>query len=227
METMKQQGENFNDIATLSQLIYRPGISVEESQALYNKWAALGTFDQLSVQANYVNSYDQVMAAVLELFPTRRDVTILDVGAGTGIVGQRLYDAGFHSLDALDPSSEMLRVTADRKVYRRYVCSFFTQDPVQDIENDTYDLLVMCGVCSPGAIQVEAFKEAIRIVKPGGYIVNCMRAEYLQTMAEYNGRWETHLKQLEKEGKWTLVSEHRYPNHFFHHEGLRLIHRVS
>ncbi|XP_076451633.1 malonyl-[acyl-carrier protein] O-methyltransferase-like [Babylonia areolata] len=227
MDTVNNnQDEHFYDMKAFSQMIYRPGITIDESQALYNKWAALGTYDQLHADANYFNSYDQIMAAMLELFPSRRDVSILDVGSGTGIVGQKLYDEGFHTLDALDPSTEMLKVSAERKVYRRYICSFFTQDPIDDIENDTYDVLLMCGVCSPGAIQVEAFKEAIRIVKPGGYIINCMRAEYLQTMAEYNGRWETHLNRLVNEGKWTLVSEHRYPNHFYHHEGMRLIHQV-
>ncbi|XP_076468266.1 malonyl-[acyl-carrier protein] O-methyltransferase-like isoform X2 [Babylonia areolata] len=223
---MDKQGDLFDDVVTLSQVIYRPGISVEESQDLYNKWASLGCYDQLSEEANFTNANDQIMSAVLELFPTRRDISILDVGAGTGIIGQRLHDEGFRCLDALDPSTGMLKLAEKRKVYRRCICSFFTQDPTDGIENDTYDVLLLCGVCSPGAMQVEAFKEAIRIVKPGGYIVNCMRAEYLQTMAEYKDRWVMCLDQLVKEGKWTLVSEQKYPNHIFQLEGLRLIHKV-
>ena len=61
---------------------------------------------------------------------------------------------------------------------------------------------------------------------PGGYIVNCMRAEYLDTMPEYRERWDPVVSELVKEGKWTLVSEHRYPNHYFHYDGLRLVYQA-
>lgn len=226
METIGTTQDGFADILTVSQQLYRPGIGIEEALTMYDKWAAIGNYDQLSAQANYFNAYDQLMAGVLEVFPTRRDVTILDVGSGTGIIGQRLHDEGFRTIDALDPSQEMLRASEGRKVYRNFICSFFTEDPIDAIDNDSYDLLLMCGVCCPGAVPVEAFKEAVRIVKPGGYIVNCMRAEYIHTMAEYKGRWEEFMDSLTKAGKWTLVSEQRYPNHFFQHEGLRHIYQV-
>ncbi|KAL8570212.1 hypothetical protein ACOMHN_029912 [Nucella lapillus] len=227
METLNvNQGKLFSDITSVSQELYRPGISIEEAISLYDKWAAIGNYDQLHAQANYFNAYNQIMSGVLELFPTKRDISILDVGSGTGIIGQKLHDEGFQTIDALDPSQEMLKATESRNVYRRFVCSFFSEDPIDAIENDTYDLLLMCGVCCPGAVPVEAFKEAIRILKPGGYIVNCMRAEYIHTMAEYKGRWEEVTQSLLTAGKWTVVSEQRYPNHFFHHEGLRQIYQV-
>ena len=43
----KQPAESFNDIFLLSKRLLRPGISVEESQALYNKWASVGTYDKV------------------------------------------------------------------------------------------------------------------------------------------------------------------------------------
>ena len=39
--------EYFNDIVLLSQRLLRPGISIEESQTMYNKWASLGTYDEV------------------------------------------------------------------------------------------------------------------------------------------------------------------------------------
>ena len=53
-----------------------------------------------------------------------------------------------------------------------------------------------------------------------------MRAEYLDTMPEYRERWDPVVSELVKEGKWTLVSEHRYPNHYFHYDGLRLVYQA-
>jgi ubiquinone/menaquinone biosynthesis C-methylase UbiE len=41
-------------------------------------------------EAMFFNSHDQLMEAVLELFPMRRDITILDCGSGTGVFGQKV-----------------------------------------------------------------------------------------------------------------------------------------
>ena len=45
---------------------------------------------QLSMEAKYFNAYDKLMAGVLDLLGNRRDITILDVGAGTGLIGKRV-----------------------------------------------------------------------------------------------------------------------------------------
>jgi len=218
--------QRFTDIVEISARLLRPGISVEESQKLYDQWASTGTYDQLSDKAQYFTSHDKIMAAVLDLCANRRDVNILDVGAGTGLIGKRLHTEGFTNLDAMDPSQEMLKAARKTGVYKNYIHGFFTEEPNPEIENDTYDLILLCGVCGPAAVPVEAFKEACRIVKPGGFIVNCMRAEYLETLPEYQGRWEPYMDFLINNRKLEVVSEQRYPNHYFHYDGLRLIHRV-
>jgi len=217
---------HLTDVTSMSQQLYRNDCGQDESQKIYNDLAALDMYEQRMEEAKFFNSHDQLMAAVLELFPTRRDITILDCGSGTGVFGQKLSALGFTTMDGLDPSTEMVKRAVERRVYRRYLCNFFTDRPTPGIDNDTYDLLLMCGVMHPGAIPLQAFTEAVRIVKPGGYIVNCMRAEYIENADEYKGRWNPFMQQLYSEGKLRLVSEHRYPNHYFHHEGLRLVYQV-
>ncbi|KAF0304732.1 Methyltransferase-like protein 27 [Amphibalanus amphitrite] len=64
--------------------------------------------------------------AVLDLFPEdgavpRGQLKVLDVAAGTGLVGQRLYDAGIRNLDALEPSSEMIKIAQSRGIYQRII----------------------------------------------------------------------------------------------------------
>lgn len=220
--------EHWNDIKVINKEILRPGISHQESQELYNIWARMGTYDKLCLtpETKYKNAHDQLIAGVLSLFPHDRDVRILDVGAGTGIIGERLRDIGFRNVDGLDASAEMLKAAEQKGVYKRYIHGIFTDEPIAGIADDTYDLIVMCGVCGPGAVPVEAFQEAVRIVKPNGHIVNCLRAEYLETCPEYRGRWEPFVSRLTEEGKWRLVEQHRYANHYFHHDGLRLIHQI-
>ena len=65
---------------------------------------------------------------------------------------RQLHDAGFGCVDALDPSSEMLKAAEKRGVYRRLICSFFTQDPIACIEDSTsiYLCIILCiDLCLP------------------------------------------------------------------------------
>nr|KAG5705137.1 hypothetical protein BaRGS_030854 [Batillaria attramentaria] len=227
-DTNQSAADPWNDIAVVNEKLLRPGISLQESQDLYNMWARMGTYDKLylSAEAKYYTAHDQLMTGVLSIFPHNRDIRVLDVGAGTGLIGERLRDHGFKNVDALDASVEMLKAAERKGVYQRYLQGVFTQDPIDGIDNDTYDLIVMCGVCGPGAVPVEAFEEAVRILKPNGYVVNCMRAEYLETCPEYRGRWQPFVARLEEEGKWRLVSQHKYSNHYFNHDGLLIIHQI-
>ncbi|XP_025096099.1 uncharacterized protein LOC112565068 [Pomacea canaliculata] len=217
----------WHDIYRVTDDLLRPGISVDESQRMYDQWAKMGTYDALAVESKYYTAHDQIILGILSMYPVRRDIRILDVGAGTGLVGERLRNLGFERVDALDPSAEMLRSAAKKGVYERLIHSFFTNDPIKDVDEDTYDAIVMCGVCGPGAVPVEAFEEAVRIVKPGGHIFVCMRAENLEICSEYNGRWQPFVTRLQQEGKWRLVSECKYPQHYFHFDGLRLIYQVT
>jgi len=215
--------QRFTDIVEISARLLRPGISVEESQKLYGQWVASGTYD---TKNQYLVSHDKMVAAVLDLCAGRRDVNILDVGAGTGVLGKRLHAEGFTNLDAMEPSHEMLKAAEKTGVFKKYINDFITEEPNPEIENDTYDVLLLCGVCGPGAVPVEAFKEACRIVKPGGFIINSMRTEFLDTLPEYQGRWEPYMNSLISNRRLELISEQEFPNYYLHFQGLRLIHRV-
>ncbi|PVD30521.1 hypothetical protein C0Q70_09788 [Pomacea canaliculata] len=186
----------WHDIYRVTDDLLRPGISVDESQRMYDQWAKMGTYDALAVESKYYTAHDQIILGILSMYPVRRDIRILDVGAGTGLVGERLRNLGFERVDALDPSAEMLRSAAKKGVYERLIHSFFTNDPIKDVDE-------------------------------GGHIFVCMRAENLEICSEYNGRWQPFVTRLQQEGKWRLVSECKYPQHYFHFDGLRLIYQVT
>lgn len=46
------------------------------------------------------------------------DVRILDLGCGTGLVGEQLYNMGYKNIDGIDFSDELLKVAESKKVYR-------------------------------------------------------------------------------------------------------------
>ncbi|XP_066263709.1 methyltransferase-like protein 27 isoform X1 [Branchiostoma lanceolatum] len=95
--------------------VNRPGISLTESQEFYKTWAA--GYDKDNVNANY-DAPRATADRVVELFEGKTDVRILDVAAGTGLLGEALYRVGFRSMDALDANENMLALAKEKKRLR-------------------------------------------------------------------------------------------------------------
>ena len=63
-----------------------------------------------------------IAPAVLEKYAgDNKNIRILDVAAGTGIVGQVLNQLGFSDVDALDVSEKMLKKAREKNVYRNFI----------------------------------------------------------------------------------------------------------
>ncbi|XP_037076426.1 methyltransferase-like protein 27 [Pollicipes pollicipes] len=168
------------------------------------------------------NAYDAhrlAAAAVLRLFPkhgpvSRGDLSVMDVACGTGLVAQVLHDAGVVHLDALDASSKMIEISRARGVYRRLIQDTIGSHRI-DVQDNTYDAVTVAGGFVQGHLPVTAFDEMIRICKPGGYIVNSMRFEYLVTVKEYH-ELEPHMDRLERAGLWRQVDRYVTDGYFQH-----------
>ncbi|KAF0304729.1 hypothetical protein FJT64_023524 [Amphibalanus amphitrite] len=122
--------------------------------------------------------------AVLDLFPDdgavpRGQLKVLDVAAGTGLVGQRDM-IGHHRID---------------------------------VEDNTYDLVVVAGAFGPGHCPLTALDEMIRVCKPGGYIINSMRLEFLFISKDHTGLLD-YQKSLEERGLWRRVSHIIFDGYF-------------
>ena len=49
---------------------------------------------------------------------------ILDVGCGTGLVGSELNRIGYKNLDGLDASPEMLKIAAEKNIFKSTFVAF-------------------------------------------------------------------------------------------------------
>lgn len=182
--------------------------TVDEVVAEYNRSA--NGYDEYFIN----NDFDGprlVADAVLRLFPAdgaipRHEVKVMDIAAGTGLVGQRLYDAGLRQVDAVDGSSNMTQLSKARGVYRRVTNDVVGRNQL-DIEDDTYDAVTISGAFIKDHLPLTALDEAIRICKPGGYVINSMRFEYLVTVEEFH-RLEPHMDRLEQLGLWRRVDRY-------------------
>ncbi|KAK7095307.1 methyltransferase-like protein 27 [Littorina saxatilis] len=170
--------------------------------------------------------YNIIPQTMSELFPSNRgDVSVLDLGAGTGNVGLLMKDKGFTKLDAFEPSTGMLEIARKKNIYGQMYNAFLNDEPL-DIPNDTYDAIIMQAVIGPGTVPCVAFEELVRIVKPGGYIVMCNRSSYLEEIPDYKENWTPFVARLEREGRWSVVRQERYPNQFMEHEGLHMVFKI-
>jgi len=100
---------------------------------------------------------------------------VLDIGAGSGLVGEKLQEAGFKNLHALEPSMKMLKIAKQKNVYGKFFSCYVTADPIPTIESNTYDTVVSGGCFLPNHIKMEALQEFARVTKPGGFVVITIR----------------------------------------------------
>lgn len=136
-----------------------------DSIELYGEWAA--TYDADFAEAN---DY-RYPAMVAELFAQRADANIyvLDVGAGTGLVGESLAAMGVSQVDALDISPEMLAVAMAKGCYKTSITADLTASlPIAD---GTYGGITCAGTFTFGHVGAEAIDELIRIGASGALYV--------------------------------------------------------
>lgn len=85
---------------------------------------------------------------------------------------------------------------------------------------DFYDACVISGAFGEGHIPSNGLYEILRVVKPGGYVINVMRREYLNYVNDYVDRLEPLMEHMEKvENKWALITKFDVDNYSFNKTG--------
>ena len=124
--------------------------------------------------------------------------SILDAGAGTGLVGECLHEMGFHNMTAMDLSLGMLEVARRKNIYQ--ALDQMTMGETLEYETDQFDASVIVGVFTQGHAPASSIDELVRVVRGGGHIVFSLRTDtYLE-----NG-FKDKIDSLESAGLWKLV----------------------
>jgi len=148
-----------------------------DNLALYRGWAA--TYEQdFIAPRGYV--YHENVAALFAAHHPGPDGLVLDVGCGTGIVGEALQALGQVRIDGLDLSPEMLAKAADKNVYERLIEADLTQ--VLPLNDANYDGVVSAGTFTHGHVGPEALTELLRVAAAGARFALGVNAEH------YHGR---------------------------------------
>ena len=143
----------------------------EDARALYRDWAE-------SYDHDFAQGMDyQVPARVAELFAAHageRDSPVLDVGAGTGLIGAQLAKLGLSGVHALDISPEMLAVAMRRGCYARSIEADLTARlPLPD---DAFGGVVSAGTFTHGHVGPDAFDDLLRVARAGALFVLAINA---------------------------------------------------
>ncbi|XP_059148675.1 methyltransferase-like protein 27 [Physella acuta] len=214
-------------------------MSVEEATVAVRNYLGRGVGAQgaISFYSEHGAKYEEYMKTlnyqgpkvlaetVAKLLKDNRDAKILDIAAGTGLVAEQLVGYGFRNIDGVDAASGLLQVARNKGIYGKLVCQFVGQGEQMPFENDSYDIVVICGAMGENHIPKAAFDDILRVVKPGGYIVNVFREEAM-FVPWYEDGLQPYLTKLEKDGLWKEISRNTFPIFIADKPGLVLIHQV-
>jgi SAM-dependent methyltransferase len=138
----------------------------------YNEWARV---------VNFTEPYhiiDQACKSAEEGgMGIERSALVLDVGSGTGVIGQAMQNEGFTTLHALDVSTNFLDACRERGFYVDHHNFFLGKgvDQFPDHLKGKYDVITASGVWMPGHMPKEGMDDIHAALKVGGLWITAMR----------------------------------------------------
>ncbi|GAA2500146.1 class I SAM-dependent methyltransferase [Streptomyces gobitricini] len=174
----------------------------EQLTAYYSSWAP--TYERDVTNVHYAGP--RIMAEMFSRLKRQSpasEVTALDAGCGTGLVGRQIAGDRTITLDGLDLSHEMVTEAARTGAYRLLTSGVDLNQGLTEIAAHTYDITVCCGVFTPGHVHPVAVEGLLRVTRPGGHVLLSTRKRYLSE-TDFTERIES----LCAEGRTAVVEHH-------------------
>lgn len=153
---------------------------------------------------------------------------VLEIGAGSGLLGKELAKLGVTSLIGIDivPEAAMAAEREYPGVYQKYFVEDLTQlseSTKNQIEAQKLNCLVCCSALSSDHIPVKAFTTALNLIQTGGWIMfNLAKTSY----ENYNNppKFVKFYRQAISEGTLKIEHTHVYEHRrFFNGETLEYV----
>ncbi|CAH3183997.1 unnamed protein product [Porites lobata] len=142
--------------------------SEEEIKQLYRDWAS--SYDEVRKTFWCKTRRDKSKSCQRAVLCTKNEWKIIEVGAGTGLLGLELHELGYNVLHALDISAEMLNEAKKKNFYKKFICASLSDQRIPEIDTGEYDALICVGTLFRGHARSSAFLEMIRMVRIAGLI---------------------------------------------------------
>ena len=148
----------------------KPGLSdayalktPDDSRRLYATWAA--TYDD-----GFAGAQDYLLPGhvALAFAGAGGQGPVIDIGAGTGLLGQHLARLGIGPVDGIDISPEMLDLARGKGCYRDLVVADMTD--AARLPDGAWQGVVSSGTFTVGHLGPDALPDVIRLAAPGAII---------------------------------------------------------
>lgn len=159
-------------------------VTAADNKQLYARWAS--SYDTSFVEANRYRYPRAVAEHFVEVIPLHIGENLVDIGCGTGILGERLAALRPSCrIDGIDISPEMIAKARGKfrsdssPVYQHFIEVDLTQ-PFPD-HVDEYDAMLSAGAFTHGHLGPEVFQVLLPLVRVGGWFVIGINAEHFDT----------------------------------------------
>lgn len=142
---------------------YKVSKETERARERFDAWAE--DYDRDVHDLLGWNGPDATCGYVLKYIT--KNASILDAGAGTGLMGVLLRENGYHDLTGTDISQKMLDVARTKNIYKHDFQADLTK-PLP-VDNESFDCVVCVGVS--GYMIAQTIGDFVRILKPSGHII--------------------------------------------------------
>ena len=141
----------------------------------YDDWC--DKYDEDLVLVGNYTGHIKCVEAFLKL-ELNRNISVLDLACGTGLLGGEVGQHGYELVDGLDSSLGMLGQARKQGIYRDYILAMVEELGSIPINDETYDVVMCSNGFAPGQIYPSAIPEILRVMRPGGYLLWTMREGY-------------------------------------------------
>ena len=135
-------------------------------------WLVFGITHQ-TYEENHALANPQIWEEVLRAFIGESDhKQIIDVGTGTGMIANMLYEAGYSNIVGVDLSEKMMRVAIDRAREQNADIRFIYGNAMElPFEDNSADVIISSRLLWTLTEPEEAIREWMRVLKPGGKLI--------------------------------------------------------
>ncbi|MEE2775091.1 MAG: methyltransferase domain-containing protein [Pseudomonadota bacterium] len=144
----------------------------QDSIDLYREWAS-------SYDDNFAKKHDyqspSAIANYFQEYGKKEDTPVLDIGAGTGLVGECLKESFRGTIDGIDISPEMLEFARKKKCYSKLIQCDLTKN--LPLDESSYGAVVSAGTFTHGHVGPDALDELLRVTKQNGLFVFTVHSE--------------------------------------------------
>ena len=147
--------------------------STDELMEVYDGWA--DRYDRELLEDWGYTSPQKAVQLLLDAMGSP-ELTVLDAGCGTGLVGVLLKEAGMSSLTGIDYSSGMLAEAEKKGVYD----ALHTMDmnlPLT-LPSHSFDAVTCIGTFTSTHVKPSALHELVRVTRRDGVLVFTVRDDY-------------------------------------------------